>query len=338
MINGRKLRRRISLSLSFFLWRVIWTRTFSVLSSFFRDCNSLIEGAPLPSLDNRRSFQVPLSKLDRVRHIVRPSLVTLPRFVQDQAKYKAILRQIGRLNGIHLEAMHPGAGPKQTKQRRAHKKSLLPKNRRTKKRAEPSAGEGATAVLYRKQESVHSSKRKVGRQKTETPPCQKPARAVPVESLLHPLVPGQPPVCAVDHATNATQDSPHHPITREGGVGSDNSTKPTREVRTDEATRLAERSGGAPQDHDGALRSETREAQGLLGVERTSENGAIRRTRRRPSTSGVRPSSAIDFAAFGRRLNARGLAVGAGGWPLAIGEDLGDARPPSVLPQLRIRA
>ncbi|CAM9258070.1 unnamed protein product [Ascophyllum nodosum] len=46
------------------------------------------------------SGKVPLSKLARVKNIVRRSLVTLPKFVQDQAKYKATLRQIGRLNGI----------------------------------------------------------------------------------------------------------------------------------------------------------------------------------------------------------------------------------------------
>ena len=31
---------------------------------------------------------------------MRPSLVTLPKFVQDQEKYKTVLKQIGRLNGI----------------------------------------------------------------------------------------------------------------------------------------------------------------------------------------------------------------------------------------------
>lgn len=48
----------------------------------------------------RLTHQVPLSKLGRVKNMVRPSLVTLPRFVRDQAKYKATLRQIARLNGI----------------------------------------------------------------------------------------------------------------------------------------------------------------------------------------------------------------------------------------------
>ncbi|CAM9114326.1 unnamed protein product, partial [Hapterophycus canaliculatus] len=45
------------------------------------------------------SGKVPLSKLDRVKNIARSSLVTLPKFVQDQQMYKAVLRQIGRLNG-----------------------------------------------------------------------------------------------------------------------------------------------------------------------------------------------------------------------------------------------
>lgn len=290
--------------------------------------NLLILGAPLPFSDNRRPFQVPLSKVDRVRHIVRPSLVTLPRFVQDQAKYRAILRQIGRLNGIYLEAVHPGAGPKQTRQRRAHKKSLLPTNRRT--------------VPNWKQASADSSKLKVGPQDTETPPSQKPARGVPspptpVESLFHPLVPGQPPLCTVDHATNATQDSPHHPSTREG-FGGETGVESIREVGVDEATRLGERDDGAPKHHDGAWRSESRETQGLQGAERISENGEARpRTRRRPSTRGVRPCSAEDVAKSGRHLNARSMAVGASGWSFAIGEDLGDGDPPSMLPHLPSR-
>lgn len=57
-------------------------------------------GSVVPLLQPLQTIQVPLSKLERVRHIVRSSLVTLPRFVQDQAKYKAILKQIGHLNGI----------------------------------------------------------------------------------------------------------------------------------------------------------------------------------------------------------------------------------------------
>lgn len=75
-------------------------------------------------------FQVPLSKLDRVKNIARSSLVTLPKFVQDQQKYKAILRQIGRLNGILPEHSHLSAGPNQQIRRRAkrlpRKKRLLP--------------------------------------------------------------------------------------------------------------------------------------------------------------------------------------------------------------------
>lgn len=47
--------------------------------------------------------QVPLSKLSKVKNIARTSLVTLPRFLQDQAKYKNTLKQIGHLNGIISE-------------------------------------------------------------------------------------------------------------------------------------------------------------------------------------------------------------------------------------------
>lgn len=43
---------------------------------------------------------------------MRSALVTLPRFVQDQDKYKSTLRQIGRLNGILPRAHHATAGPK----------------------------------------------------------------------------------------------------------------------------------------------------------------------------------------------------------------------------------
>ena len=39
-----------------------------------------------------------------MKRIVRPSFVTLPKFVQDQEKYKAVLKQIGRLNGILPES------------------------------------------------------------------------------------------------------------------------------------------------------------------------------------------------------------------------------------------
>lgn len=47
-----------------------------------------------------------------MKNIVRPALVTLPRFVQDQDKYKATLRQIGRLNGILPRAHHAAVAPK----------------------------------------------------------------------------------------------------------------------------------------------------------------------------------------------------------------------------------
>lgn len=56
--------------------------------------------APRPHLSFWYGAQVPLSKLARVKNIVRTSLVTLPRFVQDQEKYRATLKQIGQLNGI----------------------------------------------------------------------------------------------------------------------------------------------------------------------------------------------------------------------------------------------
>ncbi|CAM9521427.1 unnamed protein product, partial [Discosporangium mesarthrocarpum] len=46
------------------------------------------------------SGRVPLGKLGRIKNLVRPSLVTLPRFVKDQDSYKAILRRVGELNGI----------------------------------------------------------------------------------------------------------------------------------------------------------------------------------------------------------------------------------------------
>lgn len=44
--------------------------------------------------------QVALKDLARVKNIARCSLVTLPKFVQDQSRYKHFLKQIGRLNGI----------------------------------------------------------------------------------------------------------------------------------------------------------------------------------------------------------------------------------------------
>lgn len=66
-----------------------------------------------------RRLQVPLCKLDRVKNIARSSLVTLPKFIADQQKYKAMLRQIGRLNGILPEHSHLRAGPKQALRRRA---------------------------------------------------------------------------------------------------------------------------------------------------------------------------------------------------------------------------
>lgn len=46
-----------------------------------------------------------------MKNIARSALVTLPRFVQDQDKYKATLRQIGRLNGILPRAHHATVGP-----------------------------------------------------------------------------------------------------------------------------------------------------------------------------------------------------------------------------------
>lgn len=47
-----------------------------------------------------------------MKRIVRPSLVTLPKFVQDQEKYKAVLKQIGRLNGILPKSPQLGVVPK----------------------------------------------------------------------------------------------------------------------------------------------------------------------------------------------------------------------------------
>lgn len=61
-------------------------------------------------------LQVPLSKLGRVKRIVRPSLVTLPKFVQDEEKYKTVLKQIGRLNGILPDNPQLGVHKKDEKQ------------------------------------------------------------------------------------------------------------------------------------------------------------------------------------------------------------------------------
>lgn len=55
---------------------------------------------------------MPLTKLARAKNIARSSLVTLPIFVQDQAKYKAMLQSIGRLNGIIKDNSPLGVMPK----------------------------------------------------------------------------------------------------------------------------------------------------------------------------------------------------------------------------------
>lgn len=110
-------------------------------------CSSFLHCAS--SLWNNRPRQVPLSKLDRVKNIARSSLVTLPKFAQDQAKYKAMLRQIGRLNGILPEDVHPEAALKQATRRR--RKSLSPRKRRTKTktklRVASTGKEGAEGAL-----------------------------------------------------------------------------------------------------------------------------------------------------------------------------------------------
>lgn len=96
-----------------------------------------------------------MSKLDRVKNIVRSSLVTLPGFVQDQAKYKGILRQIGLLNGIISEGLHPSVGPKQSIAKQA--KDLSP-NKRPSKTTKAATGKRTATSRPPKHALTNSSK------------------------------------------------------------------------------------------------------------------------------------------------------------------------------------
>lgn len=131
-----------------------------------------------------------MSKLDRVKNIARSSLVTLPKFVQDQVKYKAMLRQIGRLNGILPDDAHPAPGLKQTTRRR-RTKSLSPRKRRTKPKLASTRKEAAGALAARKQEQTGSSTRKMLRQQPTTSPPHKPNHPTPPPPPLHSSVPNK---------------------------------------------------------------------------------------------------------------------------------------------------
>lgn len=83
-------------------------------------------GSPNPTDVSSAQPQVPLSKLGRIKNIVRSSLVTLPLFVQDQVKYKTILEQIGRLNGIiRPSPLQPTPGSRRRATRRVKTRNRL---------------------------------------------------------------------------------------------------------------------------------------------------------------------------------------------------------------------
>lgn len=175
--------------------------------------------------------QVPLSKLDRVKNIARPSLVTLPKFVQDQGKYKAILRQIGILNGILLpDKLNLGVGLKQSIQPRV--KSLSPTKRRARPAVASTAKQAAASPRHQKQVLMGSSKRKSQPRKQDAPSplppstaaCGSGTRDAPVKRLSNPPPPAAPPptravvretwrgitqFCEAASTRNMVQGSPH---------------------------------------------------------------------------------------------------------------------------------
>lgn len=239
-------------------------------------------------------YQVPLSKLDRVKNIARPSLVTLPKFVQDQGKYKAILRQIGILNGILLpEKLNLGVGLKQRIYHRA--KSLSP----TKRRARPAAastGKEAAAFPCQKQVLMGSSKRKPQPQKQGSSPlppsvaCGSGTGDEPAKSLSNPSPPAAPPPThaavrekrcgttpfheAAGSTRNLVQGSSHDVPAGKGPAA-------TREVKTIEAAGFAGDTGG----HGGGLSPQKQK----IGEWRAFENepfGSATCTRNNPSIAG----------------------------------------------------
>lgn len=111
-------------------------------------------------------FQIPLSKLARMKNIARSSLVTLPLFVQDQAKYKACLEQIGRLNGIIVCPSPPPSisGHQKRSMRRGKTRIKKASTKRKKKGGE----EGSTPCEQRKAKQQHSLT-ELGAASTEMP-------------------------------------------------------------------------------------------------------------------------------------------------------------------------
>lgn len=263
--------------------------------------------------------QVPLSKLDRVKNIARSSLVTLPKFVQDQGKYKAILKQIGRLNGILPEKWNPGVGPNQSIQRRA--KSLSPNKRRTRP-VVASAGKEAAASPHQKQVLMGLSKRKPHPQKPDTspPPPSVACRGAgdePVKSLATPPPPAAPPPshAAAPEKTrglattrNMVQDSSHFVQDGKGPAA-------IREAKTTEATGFT---GNTGEHARGVLPDQgvgcfpTQQGAHQLGGEGTFEAEPIRPCTRPPSVAGDhrRP--------YDRSLNASKPSFNTGGTPRKI--------------------
>lgn len=219
------------------------------------------------SFSNDHPHQVPLSKLGRVKNIARSSLVTLPRFVRDQAKYKAILRQVGRLNGILPEDVHPEAGLKQTTRRRT--KSLSPEKRRSKTKLAP-ADKRAGGRPAQNQDPMGSSTRKQLRQKPAAMAPHKPNHPTPPAPPLH-----SPP-----------EKNRLGFLTSPEGLYASNHRQ-VRDVSSKEgSTRSTERISGPLQDSKGARRFFS--THGAHFDQRSSKSGPMRPHTRPGSSHGER--------------------------------------------------
>ena len=218
-----------------------------------------------------------------------------------------MLRQIGRLNGILPEDVHPEAALKQAARRR--RKSLSPRKRRTKMtktklRVASTGKEGAEGALSA-QNQEHAGgppTRKLLRQQSATTSLDKPA---PPPLPPPPLHPSDPKKNGLDHIIQATpvhHSVSHHRLSREEVASNESGT-----------TRFIDKVDGTPQDdRAGCVFQKSRST---VARERDSDPGPVRPHTRPRSIAEVDISRSA--RSIGRRtpgkLSPIGGGVGGGG-------------------------
>lgn len=191
--------------------------------------------------------------------------------MQDQVKYKAMLRQIGRLNGILPEDVHPEAGLKQTTRRRT--KSLSPKKRRTKTKL-ASIGKEASGFVNEKPSSAKTGD-------------NFPAQTEPPYTPAPPLHSAAP---AKNIPPSPVQDSySHHHRLARGVTSNESSNGSTEKI-----------GGTLPDDRAGRL-FQTYGAR--LDRERSSESGPIRPHTRPRSIAEITNRNAFNSTSIPGKLS-----------------------------------